>query len=233
MEKKKVLVREKNSGVFYEYWIPRQQPAAAAVTSSTTLRPIDMYMSDARHRVVTARPTETPRQSTTQRQAAATVSQRRSVVVNNRAAVKALASRRVFEATVTPVPFNLEEFEPQPTAASLVRSPPRSYYRDIFIPTTTSPYSTFTTTTTSRPILAKPKKKAERINQVRQHLGIVHTAKKSDIAATAVHQQEQKKKKKKQCSIDGSCWKTVNGKKHFCLSEFGNSKLILNFNFYN
>jgi len=192
--------------VFYEYWIPRQQPAAATVTS-TTLRPIDMYMSDARHRVVTARPTETPPQSTTQRQA--TVG--RPVVVNNRAAVKALASRRVFEATVTPVPFNLEEFEPQPTAASLVRSPPRSYYRDIFGHVTT----TTTTSTTSRPILAKPKKKADRINQVRQHLGLVHTGNKKSI-------QQQKKKVKKQCSIDGSCWKTVNGKKHFCLSEFGN-----------
>lgn len=211
--------------MFYEYWIPRQQPTGATATvstSSTTLRPIDMYMSDARHRVVTARPTETPLQSTTQRQQQATIVSRRPVVVNNRAAVKALASRRVFEATVTPMPFNLEEFEPQPTAASLVRSPPRSYYRDIFVPVTTTTTKSPSTTSTSKPILAKPKKKVDRMNQVRQHLGLVHNKKSINVNNQQQQQKNKKVAKKKQCSIDGSCWKTVNGKKHFCLSEFGN-----------
>lgn len=187
---------------------------------------VDDFVSDAQH-VVSARPTTlAPRITTT-------------------TPMRMTRARTTFiPSTTTAVAYKLhhndteidlndwDQYEPQPTAASLVRGPPRMAYSSILaslfdIPTTTT--STTTTIPSTTKISSKKgrsngstKKSSHNMEQIRQHLGLVH--KKHQTKPSTVKSGGgggHHRHGLTSCSVDGSCWKTVNGKKHFCLSEFG------------
>lgn len=137
--------------------------------------------------------------------------------------------------TTTESSFWHDPFEVQPTAASLVRAQPKimTYMRDVLADDAAAQSSLSTTT-------RKPLKKASgpsKMSQVRQHIGLVHSNKNKHSKAVAAvrsgteirHNNNELGIKQKSCSVDGSCWKTVNGKKHFCVSEFGNNNFISKF----
>lgn len=205
-----VLVREKDPAIYYEYWIPRQ----TALYRMT----VDAFASDAQH-VVSARPTQAPTlvaPTTTTRPIIRRTTTGRTTTVHP----TTTASSPVFQQHNATGQIDWDQYEPQPTAASLVRSPPRMTYGHIFAPffnpqtTTTTTTSTTTQRTTTIPT-KKSRSNKKNIDQVRQHLGLIHKKHpKSVRSGNSNHGQLS-------CSIDGSCWKTVNGKKHFCLSEFG------------
>lgn len=193
---------------------------------------VDAFASDAQ-RIVSARPTLAPttvQPSTTKRIVTTRTTTARPVTTTTAAVV--------FQHHNSTNVTNLnewEQYEPQPTAASLVRSPPRITYGSFMIPffnsltTTTTTSTTPRTTTTSKPTKKgrsrSSKKKANgvhNIEDVRHHLGLIHKkhAKSSAVRSGISNGHPGS------CSVDGSCWKTVNGKKHFCVSEFGNELLI-------
>lgn len=229
---RQVLVREKDPAIYYEYWMPRQ----AQLYRMT----VDAFASDAQ-RVVSARPTVAPttsRPSTTTRRISTsrvtTTTTARPITTTTPAAP--LAFRHHNETGETDL-SDWDQYEPQPTAASLVRSPPRMTYGSFMIPffgsfatTTTTTTTTPRTTTTSAPTKkgrsrgSKKSKAANgvhNIDEVRHHLGLIH--KKHPKTSSAVRSGANTgPSHQTPCSVDGSCWKTVNGKKHFCLSEFGN-----------
>ncbi|KAI9560970.1 hypothetical protein GHT06_011926 [Daphnia sinensis] len=215
-----VLVREKDPAVYYEYWMPRQ----AQLFRMT----VDAFASDAQ-RVVSARPTVAP---TT----ALPLTTRRAVTTSRMTTSKPTTttpSAVIFQHRNSTAETDLnewEQYEPQPTAASLVRSPPRITYGGFMIPffnsittsTTTTPRTTTTTsskpTKKSRPRSSKKKANGvvHDIEEVRHHLGLIHKKHpKTSAVRSAISNGHPGS-----CSVDGSCWKTVNGKKHFCLSEF-------------
>ena len=233
-----VLVREKDPAIYYEYWMPRQ----AQLYRMT----VDAFASDAQ-RVVSARPTVAP---TTNRPS--TTPTRR--ISTSRVTTTTTTARPITTTTPASVAFHRndtgetdlsdwDQYEPQPTAASLVRRPPRMTYGSFMIPFFGSFTTTTTTTTTTTPrtttTASAPTKKSRsrgskkskaangvhnNIEDVRHHLGLIHKKhpKKSSAVRSGVKNNGQSHQTP--CSVDGSCWKTVNGKKHFCLSEFGNFK---------
>ena len=223
-----VLVREKDPAIYYEYWLPRQ----AQLYRMT----VDAFASDAQH-VVSARPTTlAPTTATSQPTTMRPI--RTTVRPTSTTTAAAVAFRH--HNTSTEIDLNdWDQYEPQPTAASLVRSPPRMTYGHILAPfftspttaTSTTPRTTTTTTTSPAPTTKKERSKGSNkkvndhhnIDQVRSHLGLIHKKhpKSSVVRSGGGHGLPS-------CSVDGSCWKTVNGKKHFCLSEFGNSTYIIN-----
>jgi hypothetical protein len=226
-----VLVREKDPAIYYEYWMPRQ----AQLYRMT----VDAFASDAQ-RVVSARPTVAPTTSrpstTTRRISTSRVTTTTARPITTTTSAAPLAFRHHNETGETDL-SDWDQYEPQPTAASLVRSPPRMTYGSFMIPffgsfatTTTTTTTTPRTTTTSAPTKkgrsrgSKKSKAANgvhNIDEVRHHLGLIH--KKHPKTSSAVRSGANNgPSHQSPCSVDGSCWKTVNGKKHFCLSEFGN-----------
>lgn len=229
-----VLQREKDPAIYYEYWLPSRQ-----IASAMDRLKIDDFVSDAQH-VVSARPTMAPAK------AATPVTSKPIRRVQTPKTVK--PNPPITTSTVLPPRKNPnfsnssmdhvynkreEMYEPQPTAASLIRSPPRVTYGHFLAPffSWTTQSTTTTTTTTAQPITTttakksskksqsnRSKNKSNNIDQVRHQLGIVH--KKTNNQKTV--RSGGGGHRPSSCSIDGSCWKTVNGKKHFCLSEFGN-----------
>lgn len=203
-------MREKDPAIYYEYWLPRQ--------TTFNRMTVDAFASDAQQ-VVSARPTQAPTPTTTR----PVLIRRTGRTTTEPTTTTTASSLRQQHNNGSPIDVSdWDQYEPQPTAASLVRSPPRMTYGHIFAPfftqqqqTTTSTTTTQRTTTTTIPS-KKVRNNKKNIQQVRQHLGLIHKKHqpKSVRSGTSHHGQLS-------CSVDGSCWKTVNGKKHFCLSEFG------------
>lgn len=207
----KVLVREKDAGIYYEYWIPRhlQMNPSGSIDEA-------MKAEKSHQRIVSARLTSTTRAPSTTPSSIRRMSKTTPLPI-------------LKNATTTESSFWDDRFEAQPTAASLVRAQPKmmTYMRDVLADDAAAQSSLSATT-------RKPIKKASgpsKMSQVRQHIGLVHSNKNKHSKSVATvrsgaeirHNNNELGIKQKSCSVDGSCWKTVNGKKHFCISEFGNN----------
>ncbi len=112
---KKVLVREKDSGIYYEYWIPRhlQMNPSGSIDDS-------MKAQKSHQRIVSARLTSTTRAPST-------------TPLSIRRMSKTTPSPILKNTTTTESSFWHDPFEVQPTAASLVRAQPKimTYMRDV------------------------------------------------------------------------------------------------------
>lgn len=232
---------KKDAGIYYEYWVPRQSQVPAQVSS------IDNFRQSAGNRIASARSTIPSTTTTTTRPTTT-----RTTTIRTTTTTRTTEAVPLTTALPTALPeyyqnsteinlANFEEYEPQPTAASLIRAPPRMMtYRNIFAPffnpvttvatpttttsTTLAPSTTVTATIDKFPARngdgSKSSNGSAKVDRVRSHLGLVHKNKKHS-KSTALRSGTLVVTNNKSCSIDGSCWKTVNGKKHFCISEFG------------
>jgi hypothetical protein len=127
---------------------------------------------------------------------------------------------------------DMENYEPQPTAASLIRHPPRISHRTIFAQETFVD-SNRPKLTTEAPMTQAPRTRSKNVKSSRLKTKVIHSpqsfngtlALNDKIKKVKLSKAEGKKgnsaKDSQVCGSRTACWKTVNGKKHFCNSDFG------------
>ena len=128
---------------------------------------------------------------------------------------------------------DMENYEPQPTAASLIRHPPRISHRTIFVQETFVD-SNRPKLTTAAPMTQAPRTRSRNVKSSRLKAKITHSPKSFNATTLALNDKIEQVKPSKAvgkrgksakdgqvCGSRTACWKTVNGKKHFCNSDFG------------
>ena len=257
---RKVLIRDRTPGIYYEYWLPR-------ATLLSVDPDDDIYTSDTED-ILSARPLPFHQQ---------TSPPTAKPITTTSAPVVTIAEEEMYEPQ--PTAASLVRHQPRmahiftmPSPTTTTPPPPQITTRTpttTKTPTTTrTPTTTWALTTTRAPATtavgvlktSRKKQRSQRKNEthidkkvrhkgrrngrakadangaedgagsganrrakiqhVRQHLGTYHKHSKGLKSSPKQHPTAVAKV----CpNSDTTCWKTVNGKKHFCVSEFGTS----------